>query len=97
VVRRLRKERPTLAAFLITGYSDPNLTARAADLGVVGFVLKAVRRHQGVHRPRAGRGPGAAMTRTRDHGYLQRIKTRHERVLGQYRLLLAEIERERTR
>jgi hypothetical protein len=40
---------------------------------------------------------GAAMTRTRDHGYLQRIKTRHERVLGQYRLLLAEIERERTR
>lgn len=35
VVRRLRKERPTLAAFLITGYSDPNLTARAADLGVL--------------------------------------------------------------
>jgi CheY-like chemotaxis protein len=24
VVRRLRKDRPTLAAFLITGYSDPN-------------------------------------------------------------------------
>ena len=40
VIRRLRKDRPGLAAFLITGYADPNLTARAADLGVVGFVLK---------------------------------------------------------
>ena len=35
VVRRLRKDRPGLAAFLITGYSDPSLTARAADLGIV--------------------------------------------------------------
>lgn len=95
VVRRLRKERPGVAAFLITGFSDPSLTARAADLGVVGFVLKPfddVKAFIGRVKSEAL----AAMARTRDHGYLQRIKTRHERVLGQYRLLLADIERERT-
>lgn len=96
VVRRLRRERPGLAAFLITGYSDPALTARAADLGVVGFVLKPFDDVKGfIGRVRAE--ATAAMSRTRDHGYLQRIKTRHERVLSQYRLLLAEIERERSR
>lgn len=94
VVRRLRKDRPGLAAFLITGYSDPSLTARAADLGVVGFVLKPfddVRLLVGRVRDEAS----AAMARTREHGYLQRIKNRHERVLGQYRLLLADMERSR--
>lgn len=96
VVRRLRKDRPTLAAFLMTGYSDPTLTARAADLGVVGFVLKPFDDATSfIDRVRIE--AEAAMSRTRDHGYLQRIKNRHERVLGQYRLLLAEIERERAR
>ena len=94
VVRRMRRDRPGLAAFLITGYSDPTLTARAADLGVVGFVLKPFDDARlFVHRVRDE--ATAAMARTRDHGYLQRIKHRHERVLSQYRLLLAEIERER--
>jgi FixJ family two-component response regulator len=95
VVRRLRKDRPGLAAFLITGYSDPTLTARAADLGVVGFVLKPFDDAK-LFIARVGDEARAAMVRTRDHGYLQRIKNRHERVLGQYRILLAEIERERT-
>ncbi|MEZ4403436.1 MAG: response regulator [Kofleriaceae bacterium] len=94
VVRRLRKDRPGLAAFLITGYSDPSLTARAADLGVVGFVLKPFDDAK-LFIARVRDEAAAAMARTREHGYLQRIKHRHERVLGQYRLLLAEIERER--
>lgn len=94
VVRRLRKDRPGLAAFLITGYSDSNLTARAADLGVVGFVLKPFDDAR-MFIQRVRDEAVAAMARTRDHGYLQRIKLRHERVLSRYRLLLAEIERER--
>ncbi len=92
VVRRLRKDRPGLAAFLITGYSDPSLAARAADLGIVGFVLKPFDDARAfVERVRDE--ASSAMARTRDNGYLQRIKNRHERVLGQYRLLLADMER----
>jgi len=94
VVRRLRKDRPGLAAFLVTGYSDPSLTTRAADLGIVGFVLKPfddAKLFLGRVRDEAM----AAMGRTRDNGYLQRIKNRHERVLGQYRLLLADLDRGR--
>ena len=39
-VRRLRTHKPGLAAFLMTGYSDVETATTAADLGVVGFVLK---------------------------------------------------------
>lgn len=91
VIRRLRKDRPGLAAFLITGYNDPNLTARAADLGVVGFVLKPFDDSKALIE-RVRDEAVTAMARTRDHGYLQRIKARHDRVLTQYRLLLAELE-----
>ncbi len=92
VIRRLRRDRPGLAAFLITGFTDPNLTARAADLGVVAFVLKPFDDSKAViDRVRAE--ATAAMARTRDHGYLQRIKARHDKVLTQYRLLLADLEK----
>lgn len=92
VIRRLRKDRPGLAAFLITGYADPNLTARAADLGVVGFVLKPFDDSATLIERVYGEAQ-LAMGRTRDHGYLQRIKARHDRVLTQYRLLLADLEK----
>jgi DNA-binding NarL/FixJ family response regulator len=92
VIRRLRKDRPGLAAFLITGYADPNLTARAADLGVAGFVLKPFDDSTTLIERVRGEAM-LAMARTRDHGYLQRIKTRHDRVLTQYRLLLADLEK----
>jgi CheY-like chemotaxis protein len=90
VVRRLRKEAPYLAAFLISGYADPTLSARAADLGVVEVAVKPF------DDPRAlvgriQREATEAMARTREHGYLQRIKVRHERVLDQYRALLADL------
>lgn len=88
VVRRLRKDRPALAAFLITGYADPTLSARATDLGVLGMATKPLDDPGPlVHRIRDE--AGVAMARTREHGYLQRIKARHDRVLTQYRLLLA--------
>ena len=92
VIRRLRKDRPALAAFLVTGFHDPTITARAADLGVVGFVLKPFDDARAVIE-RIRKEATAAMARTRDHGYLQRIKTRHDKVLTQYRLLIADIEK----
>jgi FixJ family two-component response regulator len=90
-VRRLRARKPGLAAFLMTGYSDVETATTAADLGVVGFVLKpfddvpalVARIREQAH---------LAMTHTREHHYLQRIKERHERVLSRYRKLAAEID-----
>jgi FixJ family two-component response regulator len=90
-VRQLRAKKPGLAAFLMTGYSDVETATTAADLGVVGFVLKPFDDvPQLVSRIREQ--ANQAMTRTREHHYLQRIKERHERVLSRYRKLAAEID-----
>ncbi|HTL31869.1 MAG TPA: response regulator, partial [Kofleriaceae bacterium] len=88
-VRRLRDRLPGLPAFLMTSVHDADLAARAADLGVVGFVQKplpdldevVVRLAQLAHD---------ALERTREQLYLQRIKARHERVLARYRSLPRE-------
>ena len=88
VVRRLRKDRPALAAFLVTGYADPTLSARVTDLGVIGLATKPFDDPRPLVR-RIAEEAAEAMARTREHGYLQRIKARHDRVLTQYRLLLS--------
>ncbi len=90
-VRRLRAKRPGLAAFLMTGFSDVETATSAADLGVVGFVLKPF---DDVPQlvTRIKEQAQQAMLRTREHHYLQRIKERHEKVLSRYRKLVAEIE-----
>jgi len=90
VVRRLRKDRPNLAAFLITGFADPTVSARATDLGVVGVAVKPFDDVRAVVA-RLRDEATAAMARTREQGYLLRIKARHEAVLDQYRVLLAEL------
>jgi DNA-binding NtrC family response regulator len=91
-VRRLRESKPGLAAFLMTGYSDVETATSAADLGVVGFVLKPF---DDVHQliVRIKEQAQAAMQRTRDHHYLQRIKERHDKVLSRYRKLASELDR----
>lgn len=90
VVRRLRKDRPHLAAFLITGFADPTVSARVADLGVVGIAVKPFDDLRAL-LARLRDEATAAMARTREQGYLQRIKARHEAVLDRYRVLLAEL------
>jgi CheY-like chemotaxis protein len=88
-VRRLRDRIHHLPAFLMTSVQDADLAARAADLGVVGFVQKPLpdidevvgRLTQLAHE---------ALERTREQLYLQRIKVRHERVLARYRSLPRE-------
>lgn len=87
-VRQLRRRSPGLPAFLMTATHDAKLAADAADLGVVGFVHKPladadelVARLVGLARE--------ALQHTREHVYLERIKTRHDRVLARYRRCLA--------
>jgi FixJ family two-component response regulator len=91
-VRRLRTQKPGLAAFLMTGYTDVEAATSAADLGVVGFVLKPF---DDVHAlvVRIKEQAQLAMARTREHHYLQRIKQRHDHVLQRYRKLAADLDR----
>jgi len=91
-VRRLRMRKPGLAAFLMTGYTDVEAATSAADLGVVGFVLKPF---DDIHAlvQRIQEQAQHAMLRTREHHYLQRIKERHDHVLQRYRKLAADLDR----
>lgn len=86
-VRRLRELVPELPAFLITEDDDDDeLAARAAELGVVGFFPRPL---PDVHEvvTRLVQLARASQQRSREHGYLERIKERHERVLARYRSL----------
>ena len=85
-IRAMRELRPGLAAILMTGYSDEDRAAAAADLGVVGYVLKPFDDLDGLV-DRVREQAAAARDATRDRLYLERIKSRHERVLGRYRAL----------
>ena len=88
-VEALRARRSDLPAFLVASEHDATLAARAADLGVVGFVVKPLR-DLGIVAERLAQLAGEALQRSRDHVYLQRIKARHERVLARYRSLPRE-------
>ncbi len=91
-VRRIRPHKPGLAAFLMTGYTDVEAATSAADLGVVGFVLKPFDDLPALVR-RIREQAILSMQRTREHHYLQRIKERHDHVLQRYRKLASEIDR----
>jgi DNA-binding NtrC family response regulator len=82
----LRELLPGLPAFLMTSVSDADLAARAADLGVVGFVHKPLP-DAGEVVARLAQLAEESLQRTREHTYLERIKARHERVLARYRSL----------
>jgi CheY-like chemotaxis protein len=85
-VRKLRDRIPGLPAFLMTAVHDADLATRAADLGVVGFVLKPLPDIDEVVL-RLAQLAREALERNREQVYLQRIKARHERVLARYRSL----------
>jgi CheY-like chemotaxis protein len=87
--RQLRARLPGLPAFLMTAATDADLAARAADLGVVGFVQKPLR-DMGEIVVRLAQLAREAFERTREQLYLARIKGRHERVLARYRSLPRE-------
>lgn len=87
--RRLRDRIPGLPAFLMTAVNDAELAARAADLGVVGFVQKPFSSVDDVVA-RLAQLARESLDRTREQVYLARIKARHERVLARYRSLPRE-------
>jgi FixJ family two-component response regulator len=70
----------------MTAVNDADLAARAADLGVVGFVQKPLPDVDEIVA-RLAHLAQDALARTREQIYLQRIKARHERVLARYRSL----------
>ena len=88
-ISRLRERHPGLPAFLVTSIHDGALAEQAADLGVVGFVAKPLVDLDEVVG-RLAQLAKDALGRTREHSYLERIKTRHERVLARYRALPRE-------
>src|SRR5213075_2756343 len=85
-IRRLRDRIPGMPAFLVTSVVDTDLAARAADLGVVGFLQKPLAAVEEVVG-RLAQLARESLTRTRESVYLTRIKERHERVLARYRSL----------
>jgi FixJ family two-component response regulator len=91
-IKQMRRSVPNLSAMLMTGFSDSQTAISAADLGVVGYVLKPfddipalIKRIKG-HAVRA-------MILTREQRYLEQIKQRHEKVLMRYRALAPELDR----
>lgn len=85
-IQRLRESDPGLPAFLMTSVHDAQLAEQAADLGVVGFVHKPIPDLDDVVE-RLSQLARESLMRTREHAYLERIKTRHDRVLARYRAL----------
>lgn len=88
-VRRLRARVQGIPAFLMTSAGDGDLTARTAELGVVGYVRKPLADLAGVVDQLCQLARDS-LHHTREHVYLQRIKERHERVLARYRSLPRE-------
>ncbi len=87
----MREHRPRLAAIMMTGHNDKDLAQHAADLGVVGYVLKPFDDIAGL----VGRIVEQAKLyrdQARDQTYLDRIKERHDKVLTQYRKVAAELD-----
>ena len=90
-IRRMREAKPDLAAILMTGYSSAETAISAADLGVVGYVLKPFDDIPALIdriKTRATEG----MNTARERHYLSEIKQRHEKILLRYRKLAAELE-----
>ena len=91
-IRGMRSHRPGLAAFLMTGYSDSHTAEEAADLGVVGYVLKPFDDVGGLIE-RIKEQAIANRDLARERHYLSRIKERHDKVLLRYRQIAAALER----
>jgi len=85
-IRAMRELSPGLPAILMTGYSDEDRATQAAALGVVGYVLKPFDDVTGLV-DRIREHATATRDAMRDRRYLERIKSRHEKVLSRYRAL----------
>jgi DNA-binding NtrC family response regulator len=90
-IRELRDRQPSLPTMIMTGFSNTESAVAAADLGVVGYVLKPfddVRELAGRVKALAARY--AAERRQRRH--LSRIKQRHAQFLEKYVSITAQLD-----
>ncbi len=91
-IRQLRHMNPSLPCMVMTGFSTKDSAIRAADLGVVGYVLKPfddVRKLADRVQELASR----FASERRERRFLARIKQRHAEFLDRYQKLSVEIER----
>lgn len=92
VIGRTRDLDPTLAAMMMTGFASTESAIDAADLGVVGYVLKPFDDVALLAR-RVREVASRAMLERRERRYLERIKNRHSEFLLRYRQLAAQFDK----
>lgn len=92
-IRQMREAKPNLPAILMTGYSDTETAISAADMGVVGFVLKPFDDIPSLIQ-RVRQRASDSMNKARERHYLTEIKQRHEKILLRYRKLAAELKQQ---
>jgi DNA-binding response OmpR family regulator len=85
-VRLLRERVAGLPAYMLVSAAGEEHTAAAAELGIIGYVMKPIANLEQIvaHIAELARD---SRHRTREALYLQRIKERHEHVLERYRSL----------
>jgi CheY-like chemotaxis protein len=92
LITKLRELVPSLPTVMMTGYSDEGSAMAAADLGVVGYVLKPFDDVRELAlRVKDAAARFAAERRQRRH--LARIKQRHKEFLERYRRIATELDR----
>jgi len=91
-IREMRKSRPQMPAIVMTGFGDKQTAMDAADLGVVGYVLKPFDNISGLVE-RIKEQALLSRASARERHYLGRIKNRHDKLLQRYRELAAKIDK----
>jgi DNA-binding NtrC family response regulator len=91
-IRRVRALRGAVPAMLMTGFSSAQSAINAADLGVVGYVVKPFD-DIGELVGRVVAAGTRAVAERRERAYLLRIKHRHANLLFHYRKIAAQLER----
>jgi DNA-binding NtrC family response regulator len=91
-IQAMRELLPQLATMLMTGCSDSETAISAAELDVVGHVLKPLDDMPGLVK-RIKEQAAHTMNSAREYRYLDRIKQRHEKLLLRYRKLAMDLDR----
>lgn len=91
-IRQMRLDRPSMPAIVMTGYGDEQTARDAADLGVVGYVLKPFDNIAGLV-DRIKEHALHSRDSAKERHYLGQIKRRHDKLLQRYRELAQKIDR----
>jgi DNA-binding NtrC family response regulator len=92
VIARVAELDPGIAAMVMTGFASTESAIDAADLGVVGYLLKPFDDIPSICR-RVRESATRSMNDRRERRYLDRIKDRHSEFLLRYRKLAAQFDK----